>query len=48
MLLKCMCQNYSFSSGFLSTILLSFLSYSVFLAIVVKCAGSAYVDVVLK
>ena len=46
-------KNFSFSSGFLSTILLSFLSYSLFLlqqtqlrAIVVKCDGSVYeVDV---
>ena len=49
---KCIGQNYSFSSGFLSTMLLSFLSYSLFLmqqtprAIVVKCDGSVYdVDV---
>ena len=46
-------QNFSFSSDFISTILLSFLSYSLFLlqqtqlrAIVVKCDGSVYeVDV---
>ena len=50
---KCVGKNLSFSSGFLSTILLSFLSYSLFLmqqtqlrAIVVKCDGSVYeVDV---
>ena len=46
---KCIYQNFSFSSDFLSTILLSFLSYSLFLmqqtqlrAIVVKCDGSVY------
>ena len=54
---KCIGQNYSFSSGFLSTMLLSFLSYSLFLmqqtppprrAIVVKCDSSVYdVDRVL-
>ena len=50
---KCIYQNFSFSFDFLSTILLSFLSYSLFLmqqtqlrAIVVKCDDSVYeVDV---